>query len=316
MKRSLLTISLAFFAVMSFAQVQLTQYFLEPSIYNPAFAGSKEAICNSLFARQQWLGFNEGTNDRMTPLSFVYSIHSPVYSLRSGLGANVLYEEGIGAETNTGVKLNYAYKIPVRQDKSIIILGIGLSIVDKYISFSNYMLEEQGDPLLKNTNDENGLLTDLDFGLLYQSGRKFYLGVSGTSLMESSAEIGNVNYNNTRHLFLTTGYTISLINDKRQSLDLVPSILIKSNFYNMQLDINARVEYNNRYWGGLSYRHEDALAIMAGIQFSGFRVGAAYDLTIGGFQKASNGSAEFFVGYCHSITPKVKMNSLYNTRYL
>ncbi len=316
MKRSLLTISLVIFALMSFAQVQLTQYFLEPTIYNPAFAGSKDAICNSVFARQQWLGFNAGTNDHITPLSFVYSIHSLLYSLHSGLGANVLYENGIGAETNTGVKLNYAYKIPVRQEKSVIILGLGLSILDKNISFSDYLLEEQGDPLLKNTNDKNGILTDLDFGLLYQSGRKFYVGVSGTNLMESSAEIGNVNYNNTRNLFLTTGYTISLINDKRQTLDLVPSILLKSNFYNMQVDINARVEYNNRYWGGLSYRHQDALAIMAGIQFSGFRVGAAYDLTIGGFQKASNGSAELFIGYCYSITPKVILQSLYNTRYL
>lgn len=85
---------------------------------------------------------------------------------------------------------------------------------------------------------------------------------------------------------------------------------------NMQIDINTRIEYNNAFWAGLSWRYQDAAALMAGVNLKGLRIGASYDLTTGNLSNVSNGSIELFLGYCYIIRPKVKLNRLYNTRYL
>jgi hypothetical protein len=83
----------------------------------------------------------------------------------------------------------------------------------------------------------------------------------------------------------------------------------------MQIDFNTRAEYK-KMMAGISYRYQDAVAFMAGLNHMGFRVGVSYDLTLGNLRKVSNGSVEVFLGYCYTIRPKVKMSSLYNTRYL
>jgi len=93
-------------------------------------------------------------------------------------------------------------------------------------------------------------------------------------------------------------------------------MLVKSDLINAQFEFNTRMEYNNLYWAGVSYRYQDAVAVLAGVNFNGFRIGASYDLTTSYLSKVSNGSIEVFLGYCYPIRPKVKLNSLFNTRYL
>lgn len=296
-------------------QVQLTQYFLDASYYNPAVAGSNDAVCTNLFVRQQWLGLEDPQSNAVSPFSMVFNAHAPIYSLNSGIGAVIIYDK-LGFEKNLGVKLNYAYRLNLNDEKSKLGIGIGFSLLNKTISFDKLLLEEPGDPLLKINQPESGLFTDLDFGLFYQHGRKLYIGLSGMNLLESSKSIGNVSYSQTRNFYLTSGYRIALKENRRESLYIVPSILIKTNLANAQIDLNTIAEYNNRYWGGFSWRYQDAVAVMAGLNHRGFRLGASYDLTTGSLANASNGSIEVIIGYCRPITPKVKLNSLYNTRYL
>ena len=143
-----------------------------------------------------------------------------------------------------------------------------------------------------------------------------YAGISAVNLMESSANIGSIRYDQKRNFYLTGGFYAKLIDEQNSVLYLIPSLLVKSNLTNMQADINARVEYNNRYWAGVSWRYQDALAVMAGVNLKGFRIGASYDLTTSYLSKATNGSVEFFVGYCHPIGPKIRKSCNFNTRYL
>jgi type IX secretion system PorP/SprF family membrane protein len=310
----ILSISILLFSSAAFTQVQLTQYFQDGTYYNPAAAGTQEAICASMYGRQQWMGFSDEEGNQIAPMSVVFNVHAPVYALNSGIGLNVVYDKS-GFEQNMGVKLNYAYIKTLQDERKSISVGIGVSMLSKTIDYENYILEQPSDPLLQSKQSESGKITDMDFGIQYQDRRKFYAGISGVNLLGSSAEIGNVSYSQDRNVYITGGYYIKVIEKRKQSLYVVPSLLIKSNLVNMQIDISARAEYNN-LMAGLSYRYQDAVAVLAGVNLNGFRFGASYDLTTGSLSNASNGSVEIFIGYCHTIRPKVKLNSLYNTRYL
>lgn len=315
MKKTIFLILGLLSTIAATSQIQLTQYYMDGTLYNPAMAGSKGAICSGLSVRQQWMNFTDPLGNHVSPRSIVFNISSPLYSINSGVGLNIIYDEA-AFETNTGFKLNYVYRIPLQNEKNHLGLGIGLSVLNKVIRFDQLITEEQGDPLLKLNDRESGIIPDLDFGISYQNAEKFNIAVSAVNLMESSAEIGNVRTGNNRQFYLLTDYRIKLSDNKRQSLVLIPSIFLKTNTQNSQMDISTRVEFNNRYWGGLSYRYQDAIAIIGGLNINGFRIGASYDISIGKLSVATPGSMEIFLGYCYSITPKVKLNSLYNTRYL
>ena len=295
-----------------FSQTQLTQYFLDGLIYNPAYAGSKDALSTNIFGRQQWLGFTDAANNNITPLSVVFGMHAPLYSINSGVGLNVVYDK-LGFEKNIGVKLNYAYKFLMNNEKGRMGIGLGISLLNKTIDFNQLIVEQPGDPLLKVNQSESAMAPNVDLGIYYQYGTTFDIGISGTNLMESTMKIGNVNYTQKRNLYLSSSYQITLM-DSREPLYLIPSVLVKSNFINAQVDINARVEYNNFLWGGISYRYQDAVALMAGVNLNGFLIGASYDITAGSLSGSSKGSVELFVGYNMKINQNVR--STFNTRYL
>lgn len=313
-KQIYLSLTIVLLSISAISQVQLTQYFMENTPYNPAFTGSQEAICTNLFGRQQWMGMQDTEGNNLSPTSVIFNIHSPIYSIQSGLGMNIIYDK-VGFEKNMGVKLNYAYHKTFDNEAQSLGIGIGVSFLNKTVDFSNYNLEQPADPLLQSQQSESGMITDFDLGIQYTNKKKMYIGISGVNLLQTSTEIGNVQYSQSRQLYATAGYYIKVIEKRRQSLYVIPSVLIKSNFVNMQIDISARAEYNN-LMAGLSYRYQDAVAVLAGVNLKGFQFGISYDVTTGSLSKASNGSAEIFVGYCIPVHPKVKLSSLYNTRYL
>ena len=62
-------------------------------------------------------------------------------------------------------------------------------------------------------------------------------------------------------------------------MSLNPSIYLKSDGSSSQLDINTNLLYNDKIWGGLSYRLDDGVVILAGLELmKDLRLGLAYDL--------------------------------------
>lgn len=301
-------------AITASGQVQLTQYFQEHSYYNPATTGSQNAISASLNARQQWIGLTDMAGRNISPTSVIANLQAPLFNISSGIGLNIIYDN-LSLENTMGVKLNYAYHMPFGDDGRTLSAGIGLSVLNRKVNINQYTLEQPGDPLLKDNTPQTGSLLDADLGFWYNDPGRLYAGLSVTSLAESTAEIGNTQYGLTRNINFTAGYYIKVTESKWNTFYLVPSFLIKSNTKNMQIDFTARAEYNN-LMAGLSYRHQDALAIIAGYNLTRLRIGLSYDLTTGPLAKPSSGSAELFVSWSLPIAPKVKLSSGFNTRYL
>lgn len=300
--------------VSAFGQIQLTQYMMDGSVYNPAFVGSEKAICANMFGRKQWLGFEDAAGNKVSPQTFIFNFQSPVYSISSGVGLNVISDR-LGFEQNLGVKINYAYRFTLG-DYHHFGAGLALSFLNKSIDFSELIVEDPGDPLLKYNDKQSATFTDFDLGLHYRYSDKTYAGLSITNLLQSSREIGNVRYHQKTNIYFTGGYYVQLTELNFKTLYLIPSFLLKTNFASTQFDLNMIVNYNRQYWGGITYRYQDAVAVMAGIKLYGFNIGLSYDITTSKLSNASSGSLEIFVGYCYPIKPKIKPKSLYNTRYL
>jgi len=99
-----------------------SQYLFNGLLINPAYAGSRDALATNLTWRNQWVGF-EGA-----PKTQVLSVHAPLNRRKMGLGV-LLYNDQIGVSRETGVFLNYAYRIRFRKGKLSFGLGGGITLL-------------------------------------------------------------------------------------------------------------------------------------------------------------------------------------------
>jgi hypothetical protein len=94
-----------------------------------------------------------------------------------------------------------------------------------------------------------------------------------------------------------------------------PSVLFKTDFVSMQVDLSAYLEYDEKYWGGLAFRYQNAVILLAGISIpGGINIGYSFDLPvswIGGW-----GSHEICVAYEFDFVFGKKKNKYKSIRIL
>jgi type IX secretion system PorP/SprF family membrane protein len=319
--RHLLVVILITFSSGLFAQqeIQLTQFMFNQMTFNPGYAGARDAICSNILGRQQWIGFQDGEDD-VFPTTYLLTVDAPIDAINSGLGL-MLMQDQLGFEKSLQVKINYAYHFNVGPGR----LGIGANIglTDKTIDFTKFRPLDEGDPLL-NGGQESDMLMDFGFGAYFSVPDQFYAGIASSQLLED--EYTNTSDNTTpyslkRHYYMVGGYYYTLPDP---SFVLNPNVLIKSDFASTQFDINATVMYNNKYWGGVTYRASDAIGILVGgypfesEKLASLRIGYAYDVTTSplGSQGRSGGSHEIFLSYCFKVVIKRIPSSYSNVRFL
>lgn len=338
MKKIYITLIFSVISVVLFAQqeAQFTQYMFNNVLTNPGYTGINKRICLTTIYRQQWTGFESqyyvGNNRngelktvKTNPQTTVISIDAPIRVLRGGIGISI-FSDKLGFENNLGVKVGYAYHQGIGDG----ILGIGLQVgfLNKTIDFAKFNPIDAGDPLLTSQDKESTLMTDIAFGLFYNMPGKAYVGLSSTQLIQSKMKLDNPNIDSKlkRHYYLTGTYhwTIPGATD----WELSPYVFIKTDFVSAQYDITASAKWKNMIWAGLSYRVQDAVAIIVGAYpfnqpsmspaLQQIRIGYSYDITTSALGKSSrsSGSHEIMLGYCFKITTEPKITKYINTRYL
>ena len=260
---------------------------------NPGYAGSQGMLNATIINRQQWMGF-EG-NPKTTLLTA--HTHVKPFGINSGVGLSIL-DDRLGFEQNMAITLNYAYRMSLGPGN----LGIGLSggLLNKTlkgewkIPDSDFHSPPGQDPAIP-AGEEVGLAFDLGFGLFFNTD-DLYAGLSATHLLEPTIDYGlSAKTDMKRHYYLTAGYNYNLPNP---ILEIQPSFMAKYDGASFQVDVNAMLIYNKKFWGGVSYRLGDAIVIMAGAELAnGMRVGVAYDFTTSAIAAYSNGSVEFMISY-------------------
>lgn len=316
MKRTIgviITLLLTYSAVFSQQEAQFTQYMFNNLSINPAFAGSKGAICATGLARQQWMGFEDMEGENVSPQTFLFSLDAPIRVLHGGAGITI-YNDKLGYENNIGVKLSYAYRFNIADGEMS--AGVQAGFLNKSIDFSKFRPLEDNDPLLMSTSKETAMLIDFSAGVFYKVPNQYYVGLSASQLSQANGAIGSIEQKLKTHFFLTGGYQYVL--PSFPSLEIIPSVLIKTDGVSAQYDVTAMGKYNNKFWGGVNYRVQDAVSIIIGMNYMNMNIGYSYDITTSalGRQGRSSGSHEIMIGYCFKIEIEKPRRSYKNTRFL
>lgn len=270
---------------------------------NPGFAGASEAICGTLLYRNQWTGFGG------EPKTMLFTADMPVEILRGGVGLAVHVADQLGAEKNLNIRGMYAYRMDLGAGR----LGIGADFGyhQKSIDGSKFVFNDPGDNNIPTGNVSGGSF-DLGLGLYYNT-EKLYVGLSTSHLQE-----GKINYNNTdsklaRHYYLMAGYSMDLTS----SLTLKPMVQLKSDAVSTQADFNTNLMINNRFWVGASYRLQDAIVLLGGLEIiPNLKLGYSYDLTTSDIRTYSSGTHEIMIGYCYKPSTVIKRQFHRNVRFL
>ena len=98
---------------------------------------------------------------------------------------------------------------------------------------------------------------------------------------------------------------------------LKPSFYLKTDGVSAQYDFNMTVDYGDRFWGGMTYRVDDAVAMIVGLDITdNLKFGYAYDITVSDLKSESSGSHEVMLRYSFKMRPPAKLPTGYrNIRY-
>jgi len=281
---------------------QFSQNMFNKLANNPGFAGSRGYVATSVLHRSQWMGF-EGA-----PTTQNFSIDAEFPAIHGGVGLNIVKDE-IGYGGSLGLQFTYAYRTDLGEGQ----LGAGLSLGMLQSGLNGSELNPVVPDPSVPTTDVKGSKMDFGFGVYYNT-QDVYIGLSSSHLTAPEIEWteGNklIHYQTARHYFLIAGYAHEL----NPMFTLNPSIYLKSDGSSSQLDINTNVLYNNKLWGGVSYRLDEGLIALLGMHINDdLKFGIAYDVVM---SEIKNNSLEFMLGYCFKVSYDRPMKSYKNPRFL
>jgi type IX secretion system PorP/SprF family membrane protein len=284
---------------------QFSQNMFNKLANNPGFAGSRGNIATSILHRSQWMGFGDDGGAAASTQNF--SVDAELPFLHGGVGLNVV-NDNIAEFSNLGLQASYAY----RTELGVGQIGMGMS-VGMYQSGLNGGIRlksaQSGDPAIP-TAEVKGSSLDIGAGIYYNT-QDVYIGLSSAHMNEPTVEWSDgQDFDLVRHYFLIAGYYHEL----NPLLSLNPSIYLKSDGATSQLDINTNLLYNNKMWGGVSYRLDEGLILLAGMNVNeDLRLGLGYDVTM---MNPMSSSIEFMLGYNFYIKTNKAVSKYKNPRFL
>jgi type IX secretion system PorP/SprF family membrane protein len=262
--------------------------------------------------REQWLWFKDGEGNKVAPETFLLTAEAPVRFLRGGIGIGIAQDKEAFTK-NMLVKLGYAYHLNIGNAK----IGIGLNanFNNKTIDVQKLNPVEESDPVLMGLSADGVMISDMSVGIFLQKPR-YYLAFASTQILETvktpATSDGVAFYQNRRHYYLTSGYDLTLA--AFQGYVFTPSLFLKSDGNILQADINLMAKYNNKVWGGLTYRINDAVALMVGVAYKDIEIGYSYDIPTS--KVAATGSHEIMARYRFKLEKEKTRTGYRNTRYL
>lgn len=283
------------------SDAQLTQYYEVPSYYNAGAIGMSDLLRIRGGMRMQWVGIDNA------PRNFVATADMPVRLLGKRLAVGVVMNQGsMGLYRSMNLSARLAYHQPLFKGR--LSIGLGAGFVDQSFKGSEVVLPDdddyhQGSDDAIPTNDIRGNTLDLGVGLFYTH-KCFWAGVSVNHLnnptvslnADSGADSNESNYEFTigRTVYFMAGSNITI---KNTLLEVIPSVLVKSDFTFTTGEVTARVRYNKFLSAGIGYRYKDAVSLILAAELKGFYVGYSYDYATTAISKASSGSHELIAGY-------------------
>jgi len=245
-----------------------TQYMFNTLVYNPSYAGTKDAISTAAIYRQQWVSSNfEGA-----PRTISAYVHGPVRE-KIGLGLSVQSDQ-LGVHDWLNIRGNYSYKFYV-SPRSKVSLGLSTSFSIQQSDY-NSVMGANGDVTTDITFSENRnkVLPNFGFGAFYYS-NWYYVGFSIPNILNN--KLSAFSAQQYRHYYGSAGMVLPVT----KSIKVKPAVLLKSVGGNAptELDLSVNVYFFNTIWTGLAFRTRDSFDMLLGIQVNrSLKIGYAFDL--------------------------------------
>jgi type IX secretion system PorP/SprF family membrane protein len=266
---------------------QYTQYMFNPTVINPAYAGSTGY--GSIFSmyRAQWIGL-EGA-----PRTLNLAYHQPIENSRIGVGFNMLHDQ-IGPANTTFAAVDVSYTIVFANESR---LAFGLKAAGELFAIDNQKLKNYNpeDPFLQQ-NMINQFSPNVGVGLYYYTDNT-YVGLSVPRLLETRF-VDAIAFSETKrkqHFYFVAGK----VYDLSYNLKIKPAIVTKVVAgAPLQLDLTTNFLYNERLTFGLAYRWSAALSALVGFKVSDrLSIGYGYDRETTRLANFNSGSHELFLQF-------------------
>ena len=261
---------LLLFAVSTFTYGQsdifLTQQWFSRINMNPAAIGNNASVDVFLLNRQQWVGFDGA------PKTSILNVHSYFDDFKSGLGLSLLYDKiGVSRQT-VNAMFSYAHNVVLFEEISLVLgLAGGLFNSNWDPNKNRFPDDTTIDPDLL---PDYSSLTSFDFNAgMELNGHNTTLGLSFTHLLNSVAETGKP----AREFYSYLRYRWIINRD----MYLAPGVMYRYSNNSSLLDFNVTGHLMRSYWAGFSFRPNNAISMMLGAEYGNFRIGYAYDRSIG-----------------------------------
>jgi type IX secretion system PorP/SprF family membrane protein len=302
--------------LMAQQRAQYSNFALNNYLLNPAITGIEDYTDIKFGFRNQWVGV-EGA-----PRTYSFSAHMPIdkrnittqvntrmrngrkvrtvsqrrdnskgHKLKPHQGMGLIAEsDKSGAINRSNLNLTYAYHLPVSRSIRIA-AGAGAGILNYNINTTYLHLDNTADAVLSSPALKSTQL-DLTLGLWVYS-RNFFGGVSAAQFVSKKRDFIkslDAQTGMQPHLFVSGGYKVQV----SPAFALVPSVLLKvAQPSPLSADINLKAVLLDRVFVGGTYRQEDALSAIAGLNVGPtLALGYAYDATTSELSPFSQGSHE------------------------
>lgn len=272
---------------------QYTQYMYNPTIVNPAYAGSRDVMSIFGLYRTQWVGL-EGA-----PKTGTLSMHTPIENSRLGLGLSLVNDRiGPSDESNFAVDISYTIDVSYQYKLAFGLKGSANLINVDYTKLAIY---DPSDSRFQQ-NIDNRFSPNVGAGVYLYSDNT-YVGLSAPALLQTKHFDGSVDYNGSStffaaqqvHYYLMAGHVFDL----DYNLKFKPSALVKmTEGAPLQVDLSANFLFNEKFTAGVAYRWSAALSALVGFQVSdGLFIGYAYDAETTKLANYNSGTHEIFLRF-------------------
>jgi len=256
---------------------------------NPAYSGAGERYNLTVLHRTQWAGYDdylgEAVSSQMQMLNGFVNLDNTGHTV--GL---LLARDKIAYRTDFLLQASYAYRIRLSQ-QSKLSFGTRVGIDSRSIDFTKYIVRDPNDPSIPDAK-QTETHPDIGLGLWYEHDR-YYLGASARNILKRSDP--SPGFSSPAAYIFTAGYHLPV----DDALTITPSAQLITSENDIALDVSALASYNNLIWGGLSYRHEEAASLLAGLAFleGKLRLTYSFDYVINNRKTTASTSHEISLQY-------------------
>lgn len=282
----------------------LTQYFQAPSLFNPAAAGSTDLLRIRAGSRMQWIGIDGAPRD------FMATADIPFQFLKRRWGGGVaMVQETIGLYQTLSIGAQFSARQKI--GKGYLSVGIQAAYLNQQFKGSKVVIPDDDEFHESNddaipTFDVTGQGFDMGVGLTYTH-KWVTLGVACTHVLSPNIKLRREGEQGSsgsgdrewlfrfdRTLYFTAESNIPI---KNTLFEVLPSLLVRSDFASFQADVTARLRWKKFLTAGLGYRTQNAVSVLLQGEFKGITLGYSYDYSLSPIMRATSGSHEVWVGY-------------------